>query len=89
MSRKGDSITLSCTPQAKLGLEAIALRLGYKWGNKPNISALIEAIGNGEVIVGEEFEAAVKLRSEVKESQIRTAIAKIKSGLDELGESIL
>jgi hypothetical protein len=30
-------------------LEAIALKLGFKWGARPNISALVEAIAQGRV----------------------------------------
>lgn len=51
MSRKGDTITLSVSPTTKQGLEALALKLGYKWGDKPNISKLMDAIATGEVTI--------------------------------------
>lgn len=44
MSRKGQSITLSVKESEKQALEALADRLGYTWGDKPNISKLITAI---------------------------------------------
>lgn len=44
MSRKGQSITLSVKETEKQALEALADRLGYTWGDKPNISKLITAI---------------------------------------------
>jgi predicted DNA-binding transcriptional regulator YafY len=44
MSRKGQSITLSVKETEKQALEALADRLGYTWGDKPNISKLISAI---------------------------------------------
>jgi len=44
MSRKGQSITLSVKEAEKQALEALADRLGYTWGDKPNISKLITAI---------------------------------------------
>lgn len=51
MSKKQQSITLSCSPQEKQNLETIALELGYKWGDNPNISALIKAIALGKIQV--------------------------------------
>jgi predicted DNA-binding transcriptional regulator YafY len=44
MSRKGQSITLSVKEAEKQALETLADRLGYTWGDKPNISKLITAI---------------------------------------------
>ncbi len=44
MTRKGQSITLSVKEAEKQALEALADRLGYTWGDKPNISKLITAI---------------------------------------------
>lgn len=44
MSRKGQSITLSISDRDKAQLEAIALELGMMWGDRPNISKLVEAI---------------------------------------------
>lgn len=44
MSRKGHSITLSICDRDKAQLEAIAHELGMMWGDRPNISKLVEAI---------------------------------------------
>lgn len=51
MSRKGQSITLSVSQRNKTQLEAIALQFGMKWGDDPNISKLIKAIAQHELIV--------------------------------------
>jgi predicted DNA-binding transcriptional regulator YafY len=44
MTRKGSAITLSLQDHHKEALQQIALDLGITWGDKPNISKLIEAI---------------------------------------------
>lgn len=51
MSRKGQSITLSVSERDKTQLEAIALQFGMMWGEDPNISKLIKAIAQHELIV--------------------------------------
>jgi hypothetical protein len=43
-----DSITINCTLEDKTALEALALSLGFVWGDRGNISALIQAIACGE-----------------------------------------
>ncbi len=52
MSRKGQSITLSLKDRDKAELEAIALQFGMMWGNRPNISKLIEAIAQRKLRIG-------------------------------------
>lgn len=49
MTRTRHSITLSCTPKTKAKLERIALDFNCKWGDKPNLSALLESIANGDI----------------------------------------
>jgi len=49
MSRKGESITLSIKEQDKANLEAIAIELGMTWGDRPNISKLVEAIARRQI----------------------------------------
>jgi predicted DNA-binding transcriptional regulator YafY len=49
MSRKGQSITLSVSERDKIQLEALALEFGKTWGDRPNISKLIEAIARGQL----------------------------------------
>lgn len=49
MSRKGESITLSISTRDKALLEELALELGMKWGDRPNISKLVEAIARKQI----------------------------------------
>lgn len=49
MSRKGKSITLSISERDKAELEALALTYGMTWGERPNISKLIEAIARQQL----------------------------------------
>ena len=49
MSRKGESITLSIKERDKANLEAIASELGMTWGDRPNISKLVEAIARKQI----------------------------------------
>jgi predicted DNA-binding transcriptional regulator YafY len=51
MSRKGQSITLSLKEHDKAQLEAIAYELGMMWGDRPNISKLVEAIARRQLLV--------------------------------------
>lgn len=51
MSRKGQSITLSISDGDKAELEAIALELGITWGDRANISKLIEAIARRQFLI--------------------------------------
>jgi predicted DNA-binding transcriptional regulator YafY len=51
MSRKGQSITLSINDRDKAQLEAIALEHGKTWGDKPNISKLVEAIARRQLLI--------------------------------------
>lgn len=52
MSRKGQSITLSISERDKAELETLALEFGMKWGDKPNISRLVEAIARRQLLLG-------------------------------------
>lgn len=51
MSRRGQSITLSISEQDKARLEALALEFGLMWGDRPNVSKLLEAIARRELQV--------------------------------------
>lgn len=51
MGRKGQSITLSISDRDKVQLEALALELGITWGDRPNISKLVEAIARRKLLV--------------------------------------
>jgi len=52
MGRKGQSMTLSVSEQDKAQLEAIAREQGMLWGDRPNISRLMEAIARRELLLG-------------------------------------
>lgn len=52
MSRKGQSITLSLRDRDKAELENLAHEFGMMWGDRPNISKLIEAIARHQLIIG-------------------------------------
>jgi hypothetical protein len=51
MSRKGQSITLSVSEADKAQLEALALEFGMTWGDRPNISRLVEAIARRHLVI--------------------------------------
>jgi predicted DNA-binding transcriptional regulator YafY len=51
MTRKGQSITLSISARDKAKLEELALELGMMWGEKPNISKLVETIARRQFLV--------------------------------------
>lgn len=51
MGRRGQSITLSISESDKAQLEQIALELGLMWGDRPNISRLVEAIARRQLLV--------------------------------------
>lgn len=52
MSRRGQSITLSISDKDKAQLEQIATEQGMLWGDRPNISRLVEAIARRELLIG-------------------------------------
>lgn len=80
MSRKGDAITLSISPEEKEALEKIAEELGEKWGDKPNISQLMRAIANKKYQIlpsrSPEAEYINKLREAI--SQAESSLRKLK-----------
>ncbi|NJM46702.1 MAG: WYL domain-containing protein [Alkalinema sp. RU_4_3] len=51
MTRKGSAITLSLQDRDKEALQQIALDLNITWGDKPNISKLIEAIARRQFLI--------------------------------------
>lgn len=52
MGRRGQSITLSISDKDKAQLEQIAAEQGMMWGDRPNISRLVEAIARRELLIG-------------------------------------
>jgi hypothetical protein len=51
MGRRGQSITLSVSESDKAQLEALALEFGMTWGDRPNISRLVEAIARRQLVI--------------------------------------
>ncbi len=51
MGRKGQSITLSILEKEKAELEALATEFGMTWGEKPNISKLLQAIARHQLTI--------------------------------------
>lgn len=83
MSRKQESITLSLTLEHKAELEKIAVEFGYLWGEKPNISALLKAIADGDILLSKSDKPAKQKRALIKD-----AIASIQDALTILLELI-
>ena len=52
MGRRGQSITLSISDKNKEQLEQIATEQGMLWGDRPNVSRLVEAIARRELLIG-------------------------------------
>lgn len=71
MSRKGQSITLSVSERDKAELEAIARELGMLWGNRPNISKLVEAIARRQLLIAPNNDWS-KVRIEALMQAVRT-----------------
>ena len=53
MGRKQQCSTLTLTPEQTASLEAIAYQLNYRWGDKGNVSAMLRAVADGEIGIGE------------------------------------
>jgi hypothetical protein len=77
MSRKGQSITLSISERDKAELEAIAREFGMMWGEDPNISKLIKAIAQRQLLIGN--------NNDWKETRIR-ALHRCINALTDIGQ---
>jgi len=73
MSRKGQSITLSVLENDKEKLNEIAREYGYMWGDRPNISKLIEAIARNQLLIAKNHDWALS-RLEALEQARNTLI---------------
>ncbi len=51
MGRKGQSVTLSISERDKAQLESLAMELGMTWGDRANISKLVEAIARRQLLI--------------------------------------
>ncbi len=76
MSRKQESITLSLSWEHKAELEQKALEFGCLWGDRPNISSLLKAIADGEILLSKSGKPDKKERKMIKD-----AIAKLTEGI--------
>lgn len=83
MSRKQESITLSLTLEHKAEIEKLSLEFGYLWGEKPNISGLLKAIADGDILLSKSHKPAKQKRALIKD-----AIASIQEALTILVELI-
>lgn len=52
MARLKEALTLSVPPGTKQQLDELAERLGFRWGDRPNASALVAALAEGSVALG-------------------------------------
>lgn len=78
MSRKGQSITLSISERDRGQLEELARKFGMLWGNRPNISKLIEAIARHQLVIAPNHDWS-KSRLEALVQSVRTLIDNGKS----------
>ena len=83
MSRKKESITLSLSPEHKTELEKLSVQFGYLWGEKPNISGLLKAIADGDLLLSKSDKPAKQKRALIKD-----AICSIQEALNILLELI-
>jgi predicted DNA-binding transcriptional regulator YafY len=77
MGRRGQSITLSISDRDKTELEALARELDMMWGERPNITRLVEAIARRELLIGYNHDWA--------ETRIQ-ALVQAKSALSDIGQ---
>jgi len=78
MSRKGETLNLSVSSAAKQGLEQLALEFGKTWGGKSNISALVEAIGAGEIPLMQGSDQALRIQALMATPEVRELIKLLK-----------
>ena len=76
MTRKQESITLSLSLEHKAELEKLSLEFGCLWGEKPNVSALLKAVADGEILLSKSDKPAKQKRALIKD-----AIASIQDAL--------
>ncbi|MCM1984440.1 helix-turn-helix transcriptional regulator [Lyngbya confervoides] len=85
MPRKKETLTLSVPPGTKNKLDAIAARLGIKWGERPSPSGLVSAIADSSLYVGSYFSFS---REEIEALQ-QAIRALIDSGQPTLAKSVV
>ena len=68
MTRKQESVTLSLSLEHKAELEKLSLEFGYLWGEKPNISGLLKAVADGELLLSRSNKPAKQKRTLIKDA---------------------
>lgn len=94
MGRRGQSVTLSISDRDKAQLEQIATEQGMLWGDRPNISRLVEAIARRELLIGRNndwsddrisaLQQAIRALLDTGQTDAATAIAQLLSDRSEL-----
>ncbi|MGK7872267.1 MAG: hypothetical protein AB4426_02785 [Xenococcaceae cyanobacterium] len=88
MPRKREAINISISKKAREGLENLARKHGYYWGERPNISELIERIGLSE-ITPSVYQEKIPFKNSgllLEERQQKKALELIKEVLDKLSK---
>lgn len=82
MGRKDESITLSLSLEDKETLEKLALIHDCKWGDKPNISRLLQKIANGSLKISDPSAEERKI-SEIKALMRSPEVLKLQKLLED------
>jgi hypothetical protein len=81
MTRKSESLTIACPPDRKALLEALAIKHGYLWGEKPNVSELIRAIADEEIPLGDR---TPQLAIEANVKTVKKSLLKAMQAIEEI-----
>jgi hypothetical protein len=65
-----NAITVTCSLSEKASLEALAAKHKCLWGKSPNVSALLKAIANEEILLVDATEEQ-KIRAEIARLQAK------------------
>lgn len=57
MGRKNESMTIAISKEQREKLALLAFEMGYRWGDQGNISAMIQAISDGDLLLREGLSA--------------------------------
>jgi len=79
---KREKLTIAVSAEDKAILEKLALEFGQTWGDKPNISALMTAIAQGQL----RLERGEEPNPESKQEKKRLALVQIQEGLGKLAD---
>lgn len=79
-------MTLSLSPEVKANLEAIALNLGITWGERGNVSRMIEMIGAGDLTVSKRTNHKLKISESLVlvEKTLEAALETIKQSKQDI-----